>query len=293
MPYGSNIVCGIDESAASVHACRQAIGLPGKRRTAHAVAVLPPVPMAWDHSVEAVDELDRELAGRRGLLRDNLDRLTSSCCGDIPVETSLIQEGLPHEGIVEKAREVGADLIVLGARKATGALQHRMLGAVSSRVVGYACCDVLMVPEDVNMRAAGLLVPVDGSGHAARAVRRGVAIAKEFGLPLTFLAVAPVPEGLKDYSLNQLSVDRLEERARETADAARAEAAKAGVEAAALVRTGSPSLIIVAVARELGAGLILMGSHGRTGLKRLLMGSTTERVLQLSPCPVLVTRIGD
>jgi nucleotide-binding universal stress UspA family protein len=56
------------------------------------------------------------------------------------------------------------------------------------------------------------------------------------------------------------------------------------------VRFGDPGQEIVEFAKELGAGLIVMSSHGRTGLRRLLIGSVAERVIRLADCPVLVLR---
>jgi nucleotide-binding universal stress UspA family protein len=67
--------------------------------------------------------------------------------------------------------------------------------------------------------------------------------------------------------------------------------AEAGVEAAIDVRVGSPDAEIVACARERGADLIVMGSHGRTGLERLLMGSVSERVIGQAECPVMVVKL--
>jgi nucleotide-binding universal stress UspA family protein len=56
------------------------------------------------------------------------------------------------------------------------------------------------------------------------------------------------------------------------------------------VRAGNPAREIVAAARELGVDVIVMGTHGRTGLSHALMGSVAERVVRLAPCPVLTLR---
>ncbi|MEW6587059.1 MAG: universal stress protein [Nitrospirota bacterium] len=64
------------------------------------------------------------------------------------------------------------------------------------------------------------------------------------------------------------------------------------VKAEGLVKEGEPHEVITSAAKESEAGIIVMGSHGRTGLKRLLMGSVAERVLGYAPCPVLIVRSG-
>lgn len=58
----------------------------------------------------------------------------------------------------------------------------------------------------------------------------------------------------------------------------------------ALVKAGPPWQVIVTVAQRLGAGLIVVGTHGRTGLTRAMLGSVAERVMRHAPCPVLVVR---
>ena len=63
-----------------------------------------------------------------------------------------------------------------------------------------------------------------------------------------------------------------------------------GLSADPLLRSGNPYQEIVNAAKELGVGLIVIGSHGYTGLERLLLGGTADRVIQYAPCPVLVVK---
>jgi universal stress protein A len=63
-----------------------------------------------------------------------------------------------------------------------------------------------------------------------------------------------------------------------------------GVKTSTLIKEGDPSEEIVATAREQKADMVVMGTHGRTGLEHLLIGSTTEKVIRTSPCPVLTVR---
>jgi nucleotide-binding universal stress UspA family protein len=77
-------------------------------------------------------------------------------------------------------------------------------------------------------------------------------------------------------------------RARETVDKIRQQAEKEGIRAEAVVREGEPYKAITTLAGELPADVIVMGSQGRRGWSKLLMGSVTERTIGYSPCPVLI-----
>ena len=83
----------------------------------------------------------------------------------------------------------------------------------------------------------------------------------------------------------------LRDKAEELVAGVAREAVSRGLACQKKVAEGSAHRIIVESAQEWGAGLIVMGSHGRTGLRRLLMGSVTERVVSQAPCPVLVVKV--
>jgi nucleotide-binding universal stress UspA family protein len=138
-----------------------------------------------------------------------------------------------------------------------------------------------------------ILCPVDFSGPADHAETQAIELARALGGELIFLHVAVATAlygeeaGLVDntavYEAEQEWADkRLDERV----SAARA----AGVSARAVRRAGVPYDEIVKAAGEEEAGMIVMGTHGRSGLDRLLVGSVTERVIRLAPCPVLTVR---
>jgi len=143
-----------------------------------------------------------------------------------------------------------------------------------------------------------ILIPTDGSPVAAKAVKAGIALAKESGARITgFYAMDPVPVHLygEGYVANRQMVAEFEKRNRsfarkQVAKAAR-EAHKAGVKFDALVETArTPYEGIVAAAKKKDCDLVLMASNGRRGLSRLTLGSVTDKVIQLSKVPVLVYR---
>jgi nucleotide-binding universal stress UspA family protein len=141
-----------------------------------------------------------------------------------------------------------------------------------------------------------ILLPTDGSELSAKAVRDGVQLAKEIGARVTAVHVTPpfYPSEMSPSSLTAHAQEH-EAKSRESAkralgaveDAARA----AGVPCATLHRVSDgPFEEIIQVAAESGCDLIFMASHGRRGVKALLLGSETNKVLTHSRIPVLVTR---
>lgn len=140
-----------------------------------------------------------------------------------------------------------------------------------------------------------ILIPTDGSACSDKAASHGVALAKAVGAKLTFLHVLdPLPTGMPAEALSSASylTKMLEDSRRYAEEAlakAQALAAGAGVEADTLLleQTRPVDGIVKALG---GRDLVVMGSHGRSGLGRLLLGSVTEGVMRLSDTPILVVR---
>ena len=142
--------------------------------------------------------------------------------------------------------------------------------------------------------ARRLLVPVDFSDSSLRALRYAVGLAAESGGSLTIVHVVPADYGWLgigqeefrdlDKSLQHQAADRL----RALADANVPRNTSADLE----VRVGRPAEEIVAAAGETKSDLIVLSTHGLTGLDRYLIGSVADRVARLSPCPVFLMRAG-
>jgi len=140
-----------------------------------------------------------------------------------------------------------------------------------------------------------ILVPVDFSAHSRHVLAVGRELAVERGGRLIVVHVVPdllptfVPElaGFSDGELLAAALDRAE---RELSALVAAEE-RAGLEAVEFrVAAGSPHAVIVELARETGADLIVIATHGRTGARHLLIGSVAERVVRTAECPVLVVK---
>jgi nucleotide-binding universal stress UspA family protein len=141
-----------------------------------------------------------------------------------------------------------------------------------------------------------ILVPTDGSPVSEHAVDVAIALAKACGSEIVALSVAvpepilPSIEGAMVVDPGQ-QVDVLLEHAKEYTAAVAARAQRLGVACTPITMfSPDPGELIVATAREEGCELIVMGSHGRRGLSRLLMGSMTQAVLANAPVPVMVVR---
>jgi nucleotide-binding universal stress UspA family protein len=132
-----------------------------------------------------------------------------------------------------------------------------------------------------------ILAPTDFSAHANQAVTAAFDLAQTFGAKLSLLHVIEVPVYAIEVSL---PLADLEHDARRALACLLPEAAAARVEVTRLVELGVPAQKILEAARAEQADLIVMSTHGRTGLGHLVLGSVAERVVRLAPCPVLTIR---
>ena len=146
-----------------------------------------------------------------------------------------------------------------------------------------------------------ILVPIDFSDCSRKALRYAIPLAKQHGAAITLLYVVVVPSyfGVGDgggFNYAAFEPDFISIEAEIRASGSKQLAAlatnevRAEVSADTLVQTGSPAVEIIAAAKSLPADLIVISTHGRTGLKHVWLGSVAEHVVRRAPCPVLVVR---
>ncbi len=148
-----------------------------------------------------------------------------------------------------------------------------------------------LVPSFLRLKK--ILAPVDFSDFATKAVRYAARFARQFGASLVLVhVVEPVR-----YPESVLIPPEMEEANRERLRLARAALAKfvkkqvpAGLATETVTRLGHPFAEIATAAKDFDVDLIVIATHGHTGLKHLFLGSTAERVVRLAPCPVLTVR---
>lgn len=202
----------------------------------------------------------------------------------------ITEQGEPYERILDAAEAEGCDLIVLGSKDYSAVERgtKQVLGRTLTRVIGYSRIDVLVVPENTSMHWSSILLATDGSAYSEIATKKAIAFAMAYGERLKVIAVVNTSDEFMTIApkLQQAMVETAQKLVRDTAQKAK----DAGCEADTFVMEGDTAQIITELAQKEGVDAIIMGSHGRTGIRRLLMGSVTEGVINLSPCPVLVVK---
>ena len=206
-------------------------------------------------------------------------------------QTRLVEWAAPAEGIVAVAGDTDCDLIVMGTHSRSG-LAHVLLGSVAERVTRLAPMPVLLVREQGQLEPsfANILVPIDGSALSNLALDHAKKLVGFLGGKLWVLHVEPqIPLVLE--ALEESPEDQ--ERYHQSAEAMLEEAVGDFPDAQAILRPAKRERIgdvIAQVAQEKSTDLIVMGTHGYTGLDHLLLGSVAERVTHLAKAAVLLVR---
>jgi nucleotide-binding universal stress UspA family protein len=204
----------------------------------------------------------------------------------VPLKT-VLEEGEAWERIVHLAEDERCDLIVMG-RRGLRRLERVMMGSVTARVIGHTDRDVLVVPLGTALSFKRVLVATDGSAASGGAADHAVNIAASYGGELHALSVVDLPD--EAYADAPQLADQLLEKARGYVAAIKAKAEATGIPCTVATLEGTVHEVVNRIAREREVGLIVTGSHGRTGLRRLLVGSVAEKVIGYAPCPVLVVK---
>jgi nucleotide-binding universal stress UspA family protein len=200
---------------------------------------------------------------------------------------TVCEEGEIYERIVDLADAENSDLIVMG-RKGTAGLQRTLVGSVTARVIGHSQRDVLVVPNDTSIGWKSILFATDGSKFSEAATDKAIDFAKSYGSKLDVITVVEVTEEFMARAPGAL--EDLVKKAKSMVEDVKKKADSKGIKAESIVREGDAYKVIINIAKKQKANAIIMGSHGRTGLKRLLMGSVTERVIGHAPCPILIVK---
>jgi nucleotide-binding universal stress UspA family protein len=183
-----------------------------------------------------------------------------------------------YQEIVDEAEKFRADVIVMGRRGYTG-LMRVMMGSNTAKVIGYAHCSVLIVPRAAKIEGNKIMLAVDGSRYSDTAASTAMSIAKHLRAPMLVVSVKS-DQKENGYMEALAEIERVETFL-----------SKEGITVEGRVLSGNkPAESIVEVAKARGVDLIIMGSHGRTGLDRVLMGSVSDRVIGYAECAVLVVK---
>ena len=184
----------------------------------------------------------------------------------------------PPAEIIAQAEKLNVDLVVMGRRGRRG-LARLMVGDATAKVAGLARCSVLVVPKAAAMWHGRVLLATDGSRSSDAAAVAALAVARCCAVPVTVVGALVPSHSPARQQEGRDAVTR-------TVEALRAE----GIEVEGIEQAGEADEVIIATARDRAADLIIVGSHGRTGLGKVLIGSVSERVIGKATCPVMVVK---
>lgn len=207
-----------------------------------------------------------------------------------------VEFGSPAEVILHQAEKRDVDLIVMGCGRHLSGTESAA-GATAEAVIQRARQPVLAVfPGATPESLRRVLCPVDHSATSRRAVHNGVRLAQALGSEITVLSVVPDVSWLAaaiEVGEFHEAQEQHDQRWRDEFDIYLQGVAFGEVPWHKEVRIGNPSDQIIATAKELQAGLIVMGATGRTGIVRALVGSVTRNILRRLPCSILVVKSED
>ena len=206
--------------------------------------------------------------------------------------TEIIEHGNTVQAITDCAQEAKADIIVMGTHGRCG-LNHAIMGSVAEKVVRSAPCPVLTIRNTgMGPRIQNVLFSTDFSEYSFSALPYAIEIARKFRAKLHQVYV------IEPFSYDPLNPDRyfpddklfeyVENSAHDLFQTLSKVSNDRGVEITQEVIAGlSPHQEILSYVNENLIDLVVMATRGRSGLKYMLLGSTTERIIRLAPCPVL------
>ena len=209
---------------------------------------------------------------------------------DLPITTS-VEHGTPFRVIEQYVEPEAIDLVAMGTKGRTG-LDRILVGSVTENVLRTTEVPVLAVPPDASDRSLtrdavdGLLVPTDGSEAATAAIDWGLDLADAydamvhavFSADTKRIGGATDPDGIFG-ELEQIGDEALED--------VRTRARERDVSVTGTVASGRPARVILEFLERTDSDVVVMGTHGRSGLQRPFLGSVTETVVRGADVPLL------
>lgn len=287
-----SIVCGLDFSDGSARALVRAADLAERAHADLHLVHADPTFRARLAQVPGGDIHAPFLRRLRGYVNETLG--ADDAYDVLAPEAHIAHGEAAADAVLRHAERVDADLIVLGTHARKG-LGHLLLGSVAADVLRASTRPVLVVPEVADEHAFGtdrpVLVAVDFSPHTPLAIRFASDLAAAYGAPVELVHVLEgTPETTVDFGGLFTAADLRSspsEGARALAEKGLERLQRHAAAARVHVATGVAETEIVRLAEERRAGAIVMGTHGRTGFDRVLLGSVAEWTLRHAPCPVL------
>ena len=214
--------------------------------------------------------------------------------GTVPVVYAQTDSSSPGDAIIDRATEHDVDLVVMGTHGRRG-MDRLLSGSVSEEVVRRAPCPVFTVlarGDGHGPQIDRVLAPVDLSDQSELVLHHAVALAESYSAPLDLLHVVEEAAYPNVYGLDPLtpSLPNVQDRAREALETLASEVDLRTDPLNVHVLAGNAARDIVEFAEDNATDLIVMATHGRTGLERFFIGSVAEKVVRRAPCPVFTLK---
>ncbi|MEZ4701567.1 MAG: universal stress protein [Rhodothermales bacterium] len=297
MLHVETIVCPTDFSSSAAHALSHAAFLArvyGARLHVLHVVELPALSMPHireDYFVEHKKKAEAAI----------VNALSGEDLAGVAVERIVVPgpEATPAgPAIVEYARQHDADLIVIGTHGRRG-MRRLFMGSVAEEVVREAPCPVLTVRAEADdafpaRPVRRILAPLDFSAHSERALLYATELAALYHARLVLLHVLyePIPRSLYGMALDPGYgiLQEVETWVNQKMAEAEAFVRKAGIEVETHIEKGHPADRILDFASRSDIDVLVMASHGLTGLDRFVFGNVAEKVIREAPAPVFVLK---
>lgn len=289
------ILCPVDFSEFSAKAYEYACSLASHYNARLSLMhVIEPLAITYPYFTYP-DTLDQIYSDMGANAREHLAKLINEHPINGVRPEPMVKNGPVAYSILALGEAQAADLIVMGTHGRQG-LEHAAMGSVTEKVMRTARCPVLAVRKPAHdfvhpekgqdpVRLKKILFCTDFSDDAQRSLTYAFYLALEYQSELTLLHVLEhLPESANLEKETASVMHQLQQPIPNTTGKF--------CDVKPVVRVGKPYEQIVQLAHEIKADLIVMGVRGRNALDLVLFGSTTQRVLQLGSCPVLVVPVG-
>ena len=287
------VLVGTDFSETSEAALQWGVAIARAHDAQVAVVHALRVPSFVTPYVPIPPEIDLELEQKALERLAEVERRLGAAGTKVSTE---IRHDDPASALRDAALQGKADLVVVGTH-GQSRLEHLLLGSVAERVLSIAPVPVLLVhPEDFDRHRPlhRVLVPTDFSEEARRSATvaleligaRGkgeLILAHAYHMPVEYAAYGTLP-------LNWNFLEEASNAAKTELQKWATELSSSGWKVTTVAAEGTPAGVIERLAKEREVDLIAMGTHGRSVLRELVLGSVAKRVVQRAPCPVLTVR---
>lgn len=297
-PSHPRILVPLDGSDFAERALSPALALLRRREgELHLVSAVSSLPLLRPADPDG-DDVRGWFAEEGARVEAYLERVRTRILGtdsELPVRVHS-RVGSPAATILKRAEEVSADMVVMTTH-GRGTLGRAWLGSVADGVVRQAHCPVLLLrpdAEEVQLDLGRILVPLDGSEPAGKALAQATELATQWGSQVHLVSVVPTPHSVAvpylDASPEAEEVRQtLEQDFREYLEQTAAPLRAAGLTVeTGVVRAEEVAAGLLAYLERTGAGLVVMSTQGRGGVARLILGSVANRMIRAAPVPVLV-----